>query len=133
VAPDHGADALEATLRDLERIRLRSLVTPDLEVARTLRAPDYQLITPGGATLSREAYLGAIASGELDYQVVEPASEIAVLRLGDRGAALRYQARIEVRFDGDRQEEGRYWHTDLYRLLESGWQVTWSQTTQINA
>jgi nucleoside 2-deoxyribosyltransferase len=115
-------------LRDIERSRLRSLVDVDLERAMRLHAPDYQLITPGGGTFTREEYLGVIERGELVYEVFEPASDIAVRRTGD-AAAVRYQARIAVRWPGGR-EEGVYWHTDLYERRDGQWQATWSQATQ---
>ena len=41
----------------------RALVDGDLETARELHAPDFQLITPTGRSLSGEQYLGEIASG----------------------------------------------------------------------
>lgn len=121
--------ATEAFVRDLERSRLRALVEPDLPKARALHAPDYQLITPGAAVLSVDDYLGQIASGVLEYVVFEPASDIAVLLLG-RGAAVRYQARIEVRFPGG-VDGGVFWHTDIYAQRDGRWQAIWSQATRV--
>jgi hypothetical protein len=118
--------------RELERVRLRALVERDLVTARTLHAPDYQLITPGGRSLSGAAYLGDIESGALRYEVFEPDSEIAVVQLGG-GVAVRYVARIEVHFGGGGSDGGRFWHTDLYRLRDGAWQVVWSQATEIPA
>ncbi|WP_372470733.1 nuclear transport factor 2 family protein [Nonomuraea aurantiaca] len=46
------------TMRDIERQRLRSLVTRDMAAADVLHADDYQLITPRGIALSKEEYLG---------------------------------------------------------------------------
>ena len=43
----------EAVLRDLEERRLGALVAADIETARGLHADDYELVTPGGATLSK--------------------------------------------------------------------------------
>jgi hypothetical protein len=120
----------DAHFRDLERARLRSLVEGDLVTARTLHATDYQLITPGGSSVSGTEYLGDIESGALRYAVFEPASEIAVVQLGG-GAAVRYEARIEVHFGGGGSDRGRFWHTDLYRLRDSTWQAVWSQATRI--
>ena len=102
---------------------------PDIARARALHAPDYQLITPGAAVLSRDEYLGQIESGVLDYVVFEPASAIAVLLLGP-GAAVRYQARIEVRFPGG-LDRGRIWHTDIYAERDGRWQAVWSQATRV--
>jgi hypothetical protein len=119
-----------AFFRELERRRLRSLVEADLEVARSLHAEDYQLVTPGGATLTRDEYLGAVASGELRYDVFEADSEVAVKVLGD-GAAVRYVARIVIDFPGGHDDD-RFWHTDLYARRGAGWQVVWSHATQIS-
>ena len=134
--PPPGSDApgaLEAFLDDLERTRLRALVAPDLGAAEALHAPGYQLITPGGVALSREAYLGGIASGDLDYQVFEPASDIAVVRLGEGGAAVRYQARIDIRFGAGERDGGLFWHTDLYALRDGRWEAVWSQATRLRS
>jgi hypothetical protein len=133
-APGKAAPGeFEAFLAELERTRLRALVARDLEVAASLHAPGYQLVNPGGAALSREAYLGGIASGDLDYRVFEPASDIAVVRLGDGGAAVRYQARIDIRFGAGERDGGLFWHTDLYLLRDGRWQAIWSQATRIRS
>jgi hypothetical protein len=120
-------------IRALERRRLRSLVEADLDVARALHSPDYHLITPGGASMSRDDYLGQIASGELDYAVFEPEAESDVsVRLFAGGAAVRYVARIVVAFPGG-TDDARFWHTDLWEPHADGWQATWSQATRIPA
>jgi hypothetical protein len=116
-------------LREAERARLQSLVAADLSVAERLHADDYQLITPGGATMSKRAYLDGIASGDLDYSVFEPVSEIRV-RLYGEAAILRYRVRIEINVGGA-HEEGTYWHTDAYELRDDRWQAVWSQATRI--
>ena len=121
--------ALESILRDAERERLRSLVTPDHPVAERLHADDYELITPGGGTLSKRDYLDSIASGDLDYLVFEPTSEIRV-RVYDRGAILRYRVRIEILVNGA-IDSGNFWHTDAYELRDNRWQAVWSQATRI--
>jgi hypothetical protein len=119
----------EDFFRELERARLAALVQGDLSAARALHAPDYQLITPGAAALSSDDYLGGIESGGLDYIVFEPASEIAV-RIFETGAAVRYQARIEIRINGD-LDRGMFWHTDLYERRDGRWLAVWSQATRI--
>jgi hypothetical protein len=123
------ADPGPEFFRELERRRLRSLVEANLEVARSLHAEDYQLVTPGGATLTRDEYLGQIASGDLRYDVFEPDSEVAVKVLGG-GAAVRYVARIIIDFPGG-HDDGRFWHTDLYARRGAGWQAVWSHATEI--
>jgi hypothetical protein len=119
------------SFRERERQRLRALVDADLDLARSLHADDYQLVTPGGATLSRDGYLDGIATGELDYLVFEPASEIAI-SVYDRAAAVRYQARIEILVSGQ-LDSGLFWHTDMYELRDGRWQAVWSQATRIRA
>jgi hypothetical protein len=120
---------LKGTLREAERGRLRSLVTPDLSVAERLHADDYELITPGGATMSKREYLDGISSGDLDYSVFEPISEIRV-RLYDTAAILRYRVRIEIMVGGVR-DSGNFWHTDAYELRDDHWRAVWSQATRI--
>ena len=119
---------LEEMLREAERERLRSLVTPDLPVAERLHADDYELITPGGGTMSKREYLDGIASGELDYVVFEPISEIRV-RLYVGAAILRYRVRIEILVSGV-QDAGNFLHTDAYELRDDRWQAVWSQATR---
>jgi Domain of unknown function (DUF4440) len=116
-------------LRETERRRLRSLVEADMGTAQALHADDYQLITPLGYALSKQEYLGSIASGEFRYLEFEAVSDIAV-RGGDGFALLRYQARICVN-DIGRVEPFTCWHTDSYELRSGRWQAVWSQATRI--
>ena len=126
---DRSVDS-EDDLAAVERRRLRALVDADHAVALDLHASDYQLITPGGNALSREQYLGDIASGAIDYRVFEPESEVAVKLLGDAGL-VRYQARIDIRFGSGGSDGGLFWHTDVYRRQGGRWQAVWSQATRI--
>jgi hypothetical protein len=126
-----GNDPTPDEVLNLERRRLRSLVEPDLEAARALHAPDYELITPAGVTYSRDSYLGAIVSGELDYATFEPENEAEVrVRVYAGAAVVRYIARIVVAFPGG-VDHARVWHTDLWERREDGWQATWSQATRL--
>lgn len=120
-----------AYFEELERQRLAALVAGDVDLARSLHADDYQLITPGGDTFSRDDYLAGIATGDLDYTVFEPASEVAV-RVYDQAAAIRYQARIEILVAGQ-LDSGLFWHTDIHELRDGRWQAVWSQATRIRA
>jgi ketosteroid isomerase-like protein len=119
-----------AVIRDTERERLRSLVRADMETADALHAEDYQLITPRGYALSKQEYLGRIASGGLRYRVFEPVSEIAVRGSGDV-ALVRYQARIGVAEDDGAESLITCWHTDCYEWRDERWQAVWSQATVI--
>ena len=125
ISPTSEADLL----RDTERARLRALVSADIDQARQLHAPDFQLITPIGAALSKEDYMGAIASGQLKYVTWQP-GDIAV-RLYDGVAILRYRAQLEVVFGGHKIPLSDYWHTDTYENRYGQWMVVWSQATAI--
>ncbi|MBY2919927.1 nuclear transport factor 2 family protein [Rhizobium leguminosarum] len=128
---DAFSPANEANLlRETEHARLRALINADIVRAQQLHAPDFQLITPIGATLSKEEYLGAIASGQINYLIWEPA-DIAV-RLHDGVAVLRYRAQLEVVFGGHKVALNDYWHTDTYERHDGRWMVVWSQATAIN-
>jgi phage baseplate assembly protein W len=116
-------------IRETEHQRLRALVAAEIELANSLHSDDYELITPSGQTMSKQDYIGGIASGELVYSVFEPASDIAV-RLYGNAAAVRYQARIEIRFS-DQRDSGLFWHTDIYEMRDGRWQAVWSQATRI--
>jgi len=127
--PGQDGPASADLMRDLEGRRLRSLVEPNIELARRLHADDYELIPPGGGRISGADYLGAIERGAFIYDIFEPVSEIRVRPYAD-AASLRYQARIEAR-GGVWRDEGLFWHTDLYEIRDSRWQAVWSQATRV--
>jgi hypothetical protein len=117
-------------IRETERARLRALVEGDIETAGRLHATEFQLITPIGMALSKNDYLGAIASGQIKYLAWEP-GPIAV-RYHHSHAVIRYRARLEVVFGGHKVAPGDYWHTDTYEHREGQWMVVWSQATAIS-
>jgi Domain of unknown function (DUF4440) len=128
--PEKLSGSVEADrIRNLERARLRALVDGDLETARELHAPDFQLITPTGRSLSGEEYLGEVASGRLKYVLWVPA-EIDVHLYNDV-AIIRYQSDLEVIANGRHVPRARYWHTDSYHHESAKWRVVWSQATKI--
>jgi hypothetical protein len=116
-------------LRETERARLRALVRGDVDQAREFHAPDFELITPIGVTLSNEDYMNAIASGQLKYLTWEP-GYIAV-RLYAGSAVIRYRAQLEIVFGGHQIPLRDYWHTDTYESHDRHWKVVWSQATAI--
>ena len=125
-------DPIDAeSIRDIERARLRALVSADMIAAEPLHAPDFQLITPIGAILSKAEYLGAVAGGQIKYLLWEP-GDIAV-RLYGASTLIRYRARLEVVFGGHKVPPGDYWHTDAYECRNQQWMVVWSQATAISA
>lgn len=118
-------------LRVTERRRLRAIVEADIAAADQLHSDDYQLIPPGGAPLSKAAYLEGIADGTIRYHRFEPDGEIEV-RVWGSAAALRYQVVIEVVADGISYHD-RCWHTDIYELRDGRWLAVWSQATRIRS
>jgi hypothetical protein len=128
LAPLAPVSSATTLLTRIERRRLRALASADTATAAPLHAEDYWLITPNGSEMTKADYLGAIASGQLRYQVFEPVSEMAVL--GDSGlVVLRYRAHISF----DDGPGITCWHTDCYQLRDETWQVVWSQATAITA
>ncbi|HEX5737945.1 MAG TPA: nuclear transport factor 2 family protein [Hydrogenophaga sp.] len=126
----HPVNACDA-LRSIERTRLSALVDRNIELAGPLHAADFQLITPVGMVLSKEQYLGAIASGHLIYSAWEPKS--IEVRLYEQAAAIRYRSSMEVSFGSHHVPRTEYWHTDLYEQRDGAWQVVWSQATEVQA
>lgn len=116
-------------LRHIERRRLRALVNVDTEAMQGLHAPDFQLITPVGSSLSKDEYLGAVVAGHIDYVYWQP-EDIAVRMQGDC-AVVRYRAQLEVIFGGHKVPRGAYWHTDTYECRNGQWMVVWSQATAV--
>jgi hypothetical protein len=121
--------AIAEQIREVERARLRALVAGDVAVAADLHAPDFQLVTPVGAVLSKDDYLMAIASGRIDYLVWEPG--VIDVRVYENAATIRYQATLEVVFGGHPVPRATYWHTDSYENIDGQWRVVWSQATEI--
>lgn len=133
VETDSGSDsaATEADLiRSIERQRLEAMVNADIEVAAPLHSDDFQLINPGGGALSKEEYLGLLASGDVDYLVWEPISEIEVRLYGPTTGVIRYQSQTDIVVFGEKSSM-QNWHTDLYEKRDGEWQVVWSQATTI--
>jgi Domain of unknown function (DUF4440) len=118
----------EGELADVERRRLRALVDADLTVADELHAPDFQLITPSGDSLTKDEYLQGISSGEINYVRWDP--EQIEARVHGDAACLRYRSTIKIIVGGRELGPGRYWHTDYYEKRSERWQVVWSQATE---
>lgn len=115
--------------RDLERSRIRGLLTRDMPLLRQLHAPDYQLISPNGRSFTREQYLGDVETGTLRYLRWDPGP--IDVRTGERMAIVRYQATLELDAGTGQGTPFQCWHTDSYELRDAGWQAVWSQATAI--
>ena len=129
LAADVPAQTAADELRSVERKRTRALVEGNMEVARPLHADDFQLINPMGGVLSKQDYLGLVASGEIDYLEWEP--ESIEVRLFGNVAVLRYRAPLKIVVKAaPNAPSGRFWFTDLYEKRDGRWQIVWSQGTQ---
>ena len=127
--PDHEVEADE--VRAVERDRLRALVEGDLDRARELHADEFQLITPTGRNLSKDGYLGRVASGELNYLAWDAGPIEVRLYAGGTAAVIRYRSELQIVDRGDPGPRRPYWHTDLYERRDGRWQVVWSHATEI--
>ena len=105
------------------------MVDADTATARKLTAPDFQLINPAGAALSRDNFLGGVEAGVIDFISLEPSSPIAVRLSGD-SATLRYQTAFDV-VAGGTHVTHQAWTTALYERRNGRWQIVWGQTTAI--
>lgn len=127
--PPSGSPEAER-LRDIERARLRALVDADMPVVAALHADDFQVITPPGFPLSREDYLAAVASGDIDYLTFKPVSEMEV-RLYGRAAVITYVSNIDIVAAGLGRFTHDAWHTYLYERRAGRWQAVWEQATAV--
>ncbi|HEY3508844.1 nuclear transport factor 2 family protein [Kribbella sp. NPDC051137] len=117
-------------LRALERTRLAHLVARRIPEAAALHTRDFTIVTPSGLVWTKSEYLGGIESGEINYRRFEPVGEIDVLMDG-AVAVLRYRSAIEIGVNGREPGPLSAWHLDCYRHTDAGWQVQWSQATEI--
>jgi Domain of unknown function (DUF4440) len=118
-----------ARLRAIEASRLTALVAADTATARKLIAPDFQLINPGGTTLSRADLLGGVRAGAIDFRAIRPTRPIAV-RLSGNSATLRYEETFDLVAGGIHLSH-KAWTTALYERRSGRWQIVWEQTTAV--
>jgi len=123
-------DSRQAELvRATEQARLHALVEADVTVARRLSSDDFQVINPAGGVLGLEESLAAVASGDIDYLVFEPASPI-VVRLYGPIAVIRFQANFDLVVFGLRFTH-QAWITELYERQRGDWKSVWEHATAI--
>jgi hypothetical protein len=128
-APPGGSPAGER-LRDIERTRLAALVDANMPVVEALHADDFQVVPPHGFPLSREEYVGAVASGDINYLEFKPISPIDVHLYG-QAAVLTYMSHIDIVVSGIGHVAHDAWHTYLYEKRAGRWQAVWEQATAI--
>jgi hypothetical protein len=95
-----------------------------------LHADDFQVVPPPGFPLSREEYLAAVASGDIDYLEFKPISPIEVHLYG-QAAVLTYMSHIDIVVSGIGHVAHDAWHTYIYEKRAGRWQAVWEQATAI--
>ena len=115
------ATTIAEIIRATERDRLRAFVSADIPVLERLHTDDFQLINPGGRTLTKAEYLGGVAAGDIAYLVWAPSSAMDV-RLYDEAAAVRDQSHTEIVDFGETFVIDN-WHPDVYEWRDERWQV----------
>jgi ketosteroid isomerase-like protein len=125
-----GASPAAGRLRDIENARLRALVDADMPVVEALHADDFRVVPPPGFPLSREEYLAAVASGDIDYLEFKPISPIEVHLYG-QAAVLTYMSHIDIVVSGIGHVAHDAWHTYIYEKRDGRWQAVWEQATAI--
>jgi hypothetical protein len=126
--PSTSAEAQR--LRSLENTRLHALVDVNMPVIEAIHAEDFQVVPPPGFPLSREEYLAALASGDIDYLEFKPISPIDV-RLYGQAAVLTYMSHIDIVVTGIGHVAHDAWHTYVYERRDGRWQAVWEQATAI--
>ena len=127
-APNDSPVAEE--LRRIEQSRLAALVDADMPVVEALHADEFQVVPPPGFEIPRDAYIAAVASGDIDYLRFEPISEITV-RLYGQAAVLTYKSFIDIVVTGLGRFAHDSWHTYVYEKRQGHWQAVWEQATAI--
>jgi hypothetical protein len=100
-----------------------------MELARALHSPEFQLVTPGGKSRSRESYLTAVQTGAITYLKWQALD--MVVRQFSNVVLLRYQAQLEMPLNVGGTSSFVCWHTDSYEVNNGLWQVVFSQATRV--
>jgi hypothetical protein len=110
--------------RALEVERTQALVDRNFDVIRRLHAPDYELISVPGRSMSLDRYLSLMAEDAFYAKWEHGPMRVQVT---ERMAAVRYLAKIT--FPSGNVVE--CWHTDIYLLHAGSWVAFWSQATRL--
>lgn len=104
----------------------RAMVSNDVDQIAQCIAEDWVLVTPEIGPVSREAILGAIATGRLSHDTMSKSlARVAVY--GDV-AIVTGRGRNTGRFQGQAISADE-WITDVYRQTESGWKCVLTHLT----
>ena|SRR5687767_6417246 len=117
-------------LRQIEHKRLQALVDADVAAAGAVIASDYELINPLGEVLTRDAILGGVGAGAVDFLSDTVTSPIKVRRHGTT-AVLRYSHDIDIVVAGVGRLTHPAWTTAYYERRKGKWRIVWEQTGAI--
>jgi hypothetical protein len=109
---------------------VQALVDADVALAGTLIASDFELINPLGEVLTRDALLGGVGSGAVDFLSDDVTSQIR-LRPHGNTAVLRYRHTIDIQVAGIGHLTHPAWTTAVYERRKGNWQIVWEQTGAI--
>jgi hypothetical protein len=97
----------------LELTRLKSLADATIEVAKSLHADDFQLLTPDGTEYDKQQYLEQIESGVHDYKIWD--ADTIRFRMYHNVAVIRFKDKdFKVYIDRELAKIGILKHTNLY-------------------
>lgn len=128
-APNDTAEVIER-LKAQELARLQAIVDGDAATVEPLLAESFVLVPPPGLPLTKDEYLGAIASGSIDYRDFHPVSPIEV-RFYGQAAVISYRSYIDVTVVGLGSFQAEVWHTFVAEHREGRWQVVREQATSV--
>ena len=128
-APNEAAQEIQR-LKALELVRLQALIDADATVLAPLLADDFVLIPPPGTPLTKDQYVGAIASGAIDYRDFHPVSPIEV-RFYGQAAVMSYRSYIDVVVAGLGAFQQEAWHTYVWERRDGRWQLVREQATGV--
>jgi hypothetical protein len=122
-------DQATAQVVALEKRELQDLLRGDSADLDQILASDFETVTPDGALLARDDYLGFLASGDLVFHAFEPTSALRVRTDGSQ-AVVTFTSQLDVSA-GKKHYRHRAWHTSVFEKSADRWQLVWSQTTAI--
>lgn len=130
VAASRNSGADVERLRSIELVKLGALVDADIVTLEMLLGEDFVLVPPPGTPLSKDEYLGALATGAIEYHDFHPVSPIEV-RLYGQAAVLTYRSYIDIAVAGLGAFQTEVWHTFIYERRDGHWQVVREQATAV--
>jgi hypothetical protein len=128
----NGEPDLAATrnqIRALEQRQRQDVVNGDAADLNRLLAPEFMVVTPDGDQLTRDDYLYALTTGDLDFHAFKFVSPVGI-RTDGHQAVVTFSSKLDVSA-GKTHLRHQAWHTEVWEKTHDRWQVVWAQTTAI--